>query len=111
MSELQLLHIIEERSKSVDRRVHVAEVPFVRRHLAARMQIGLGQHQIELLLSKVTVDHAQGNGVNRKVPGGIPRIFPSVRHGEDVVVNHMEPATVSYELATAAQGVCLMLSK
>jgi hypothetical protein len=37
------------------RRIHVADVPFVGGNLAVRMQIGVAQHQVELLLPEVQV--------------------------------------------------------
>src|SRR5262245_14275632 len=67
-SELFLLHIIEERSVSVDRRVYIAKVPFISRDLATGMEIELAQHQVELPPREVMVDHIQGNGVKSQVP-------------------------------------------
>ena len=49
----------EQRRPGVHRRVDVAEVPLVRRQLAARVQVQLAQHQLELRLGEVDVDHAR----------------------------------------------------
>ena len=82
------------RGEGVDGRVHVAEVPLVGRDLARRVQVGLGEHEVELALGEVGVDHAQGDGVEGQVPRRVPGVLPLVGHGDDVVVDHVEPGLV-----------------
>ena len=90
------LQVVQEQSREgVDRGVHVAEVPLVGRHLAARVQVLPGQHQVDLALREVRVDHGQRDAVERQVPGGVPRVLPLVGHGHDVVVDHVEPRLVA----------------
>ena len=45
----------EEGRKGVDRGVHVAEVPFVRGHLAVGVQVDAFEHQLHLLLGEVGI--------------------------------------------------------
>ena len=85
----------EERGERVHRRVDVAEVPLVGRHLAARVQVQLGEHQLELALREVGVDHRQRDAVEREVPRRVPRVLPLVRHRDHVVVDHVEPRLVA----------------
>src|SRR6478672_12101573 len=40
-----------------------------------------------------------------QVPGGIPRVLPFVGHGDDVVVDHMEPLLVSALTAPGRQRI------
>ena len=60
------------------------------------MQVELAEQQIELLLGEVDVDGRQGKRVERQVPGGKPRIFPLVRHRDDIVADHVEPLAVAH---------------
>ena len=93
------------RRPRVHRRIDVAEVPLVGGQLAVRMQVVVAQHQIELLLGEVGIDHAQRNHVERQVPRGVPRVFPLVRHRDDVVVEHVGPLAVAHAAgARAAAG-------
>src|SRR5215813_10574713 len=51
-----VLHPIKkEDGKGMNRRVHVAEIPLVRRELSARVQVMLAEHQVELLLGEVRI--------------------------------------------------------
>ena len=94
----------------MDRRVDVAEVPLVRRQLAARVEVQLVQHQLELVLGEVDVDHRQRHGVEGEVPRRVPRVLPRVGHRDDVVVDHVEPAAVAHVAALAvAQRVHVVL--
>ena len=68
----------------VDRRVNVAEGPFVGRQLAVGVHVPLTGHQNELLLGEVGIDQRQGDAVESQVPSRIPRILPLVRHGDHV---------------------------
>ncbi len=90
------LQILQEQSREgVHRGVHVAEIPLVGGHLAARVQVFPGQHQVDLAFREVRVDHGERNAVERQVPGGVPRVLPLVGHGHDVVVEHVEPRLVA----------------
>ena len=79
------------RRPGVDRRVHVAERPFVGGQLAVRMHVPFAREQHELVLGKLGVHQRQRDAVKRQVPRGIPRIFPFVGHGNDVGVVEMLP--------------------
>ena len=79
---------------SVDRGIHVAEVPLVRRHLAVGVQVEGAEHQLHLLLGEVGVHDRERERVEGQVPGRVPRVFPLVGHGDDVLVQHVEPLRV-----------------
>ena len=64
----------EERGERVDRRVHVAEVPLVRGHLAGRVQVGAAQHQLHLALGEVGIGDRERERVEGQVPGRVPRV-------------------------------------
>ena len=49
----------------------------------------LDQHQAELLLGELLIHLIERKDVECEIPGGIPGIFPFVRHGEDVGVVHV----------------------
>ena len=53
-----LTPIEEKRRPSMHRRIDVAEIPFVGRHLAVRVEIASAQHQLELILGEVRIDRA-----------------------------------------------------
>src|SRR5262245_12388848 len=74
--ELFVDTVREQSRPGVDRRIDIAEVPFVGRNLAARMQVELVQHQVKLLFGEIRVDHVQREGVKGQVPGCVPRILP-----------------------------------
>ena len=79
-------------SESVD----IAEVPFVCRDLAVGVQVPLPEHQVELLLGEVEVHRREGDGVERQVPGCVPGVFPLVRHGNHITVEHVVPISISH---------------
>ena len=85
----------EDRGPGVHRRIDVAEVPLVGRNLAVGVQVVLAQHQLQLLLAEILIDQRQGNHVKGQVPGGVPRIFPFVRHRDHVAVVHVVPVVVA----------------
>ena len=87
------------RGPGVHRRVHVAERPFVGGQLAVRVHVPFAGEQHELVLGERGVHQRQRNAVKRQVPRGIPRIFPFVRHGNDVRVVEMFPVRVAAVLA------------
>ncbi len=85
----------EQRRKGVDGRVHVAEVPLVRGHLAVRVLVGAAQHQTHLILGEVGVGNRERERVEGEVPRGVPRVLPLVWHRNDVLVEHVEPFRVA----------------
>ena len=93
------------RRPRVHGRIDVAEVPLVGRQLAVRMQVVVAQHQVELLLGEVGIDHAQRNHVERQVPRGVPGVLPLVRHRDDVVVEHVGPLAVAHAPALVLRQV------
>ena len=93
LAALRLLHaVLEERRPRMHRRVDVAEVPLVGGQLTVGVLIARLQHQVELMLGEVRVDARQRDRVKGEIPGGVPRVLPLVRHRDDVVVEHVEPA-------------------
>ena len=85
----------EDRRPGVHRWIHIAEVPLVRGNLSARMQVTLSQHEIELLLAEFRIDERQREYVKGEIPCRIPRVFPLVRHRDDVGIQHVAPARVA----------------
>jgi len=60
------------------------------------MHVAFLQHQVKLFFREVHVDRGERDGVKGQVPGGIPGIFLLVRHGDDVLVHHVEPFAVPH---------------
>ena len=89
---LDLGLVDEQRRPGVHRRVDVAEVPLVGGQLPAGVEVQLAEHQLELVLGEVDVDHRQRDGVEGEVPRRVPRVLPRVGHRDHVVVDHVEPA-------------------
>ena len=101
LAALRLLGAVEEQGgEGVHRRVHVTEVPLVGGDLPVRVQVVPAQHQLQLLLGEVEVHDPDRQGMEGEVPGRVPGILPLVGHGDDVVVDHVEPLAVP-ELAAA----------
>ena len=84
-----------DRRPGVDRRVHVPEVPLVRGDLAAGVQVAGPQEELQLFLAEVRVDQGQRRDVESEVPGGVPGVFPLVRHRDHVRVDHVPPTVVA----------------
>ena len=53
------------------------------------------QQELQLFLAKVRVDQRQCRDVKGKIPGGVPGIFPFVRHRNQVRVVHVSPTVVA----------------
>ena len=83
------------RRPGVHRRVDVAERPFIGRQLPVRVHVPFAGQQHELVLGEIRVDQREGHAVEREVPGGVPRVFPLVRHRDDVGVVEMPPIGVA----------------
>ena len=84
-----------QRGPGMDGWIDVAEVPFVGGHLTVGVQIAFIEHERQLLLGEVEIDHGQGHGMEGQVPGRIPGILPLIRHGDDVAIDHMKPLLVA----------------
>ena len=91
-----LAAVQEDHRPGQHRRIDVAEIPLIGRHLAVRVQIDFLQHQLELLLGEVDIDRRQRDRVEGEVPGRVPRIFPLVRHRDHVAVDHVVPVAVPH---------------
>ena len=79
----------------VHRGVDVAEGPLVGRELAVRVHVPLAKEQDELVLGEVRVDEGEGQAVEGEIPGRVPRVFPLVRHRDDVAVVQVRPLAVA----------------
>ena len=105
-----LLGTMEEQSRpGMDRRVHVAEIPLVGRDLAAGMQVHRMEHQFHLLLGEVGVHNRERKGVEGQIPGRVPGILPLVGHGDDVLVQHVEPFRVPGVAIAAVERIGVVL--
>ena len=69
------------RSPGMNRRVNVAEGPFVGGELAVWVHVPFAQKKDELIFGEIGIEKCQGNAVERQVPRGKPRILPLIRHG------------------------------
>jgi len=92
----------------VHRRVDVAEIPLVGRQLPVWMKVIVTQHQVQLRLGEFGVDNGERQHVKGQVPGGVPRVLPLVRHGDDVIVEHVKPLAVAHLLAQRRSNVVLL---
>ena len=105
-----LLGAVQEQGRpGVHRRVHVAEVPLVGGDLAAGVQVQPAEHQLQLLLGEVGVHDRDRQRVEGEVPGGVPGVLPLVGHGDDVVVDHVEPLAVPEVAAAVVEGMGVVL--
>ncbi|MNK48715.1 hypothetical protein D3C87_675500 [compost metagenome] len=84
-----------ESGPSVNRRIHVIKVPFVSWHLSVRVHIPFFRHCNQLGFSEFRINHTKTHAMERQIPSRIPRIFPLVRHRDDVFVVKMLPIAVS----------------
>ena len=95
LAQIRLQVVQEQRREGVHGWVDVAEVPLVGGHLPGRVQVDLRQHQVDLALGEVGVDHGQRDAVEGQVPRRVPGVLPLVGHRDDVVVDHVEPRLVA----------------
>jgi len=83
----------------VNRRIDIAERPLVRRELPVWVHVPLAREQRELVLCELRVDQSERHAVKRQVPGGVPRVFPFVGHGDHVGVVQVQPFAVTAVLS------------
>jgi hypothetical protein len=99
----------EQRRPGMDRRVHVAEVPLIGRHLAAGVQVDALEHQFHLLLGEVGIDDRQRQRVEGQIPGRVPGY--SHLSGIEMMsfVQHVEPLRVPGVAIAGMQGIGVVL--
>src|SRR5437588_7440384 len=68
------------------------------------MLIPLADDPFELAFSESAINQGHGNTMKGKVPGGIPRIFPIVRHRHDTFIVEMAPVRIAAEFAQLRRG-------
>ena len=88
----------------MNRRVHVAERPFVRGQLTVGMHVPFARQQHELILRELRVHQHERDGVECQIPRGVPRILPFVRHRNDVGVVEVRPVGVAAFLAAGRRS-------
>src|SRR6516165_12677453 len=94
------------------RRVHVAEIPLICWNLTVWVGVKVPQHQQELLFTEVEVYEGKRERMKRQIPCRIPRVFPFVGHGNDIVVKHVEPLSISSaEFARPRKRMRVVFSK
>ena len=79
----------------MDRGIHVSEVPLIGGDLAAGVKVTGPQKEFQLFFAKVLIDQRQRRDMEGEIPGGVPGIFPFVRHRDHVRVDHVPPAVVA----------------
>ena len=95
-----LLNLVDlQRGPRMNRWIHIRKIPFVRGDLPVRMHVPLAQHQQQLRLSKLRINERERHRVEGQIPGGEPRVFPFVRHRNNVGVVDMFPFVVAASLA------------
>src|SRR6516162_5824799 len=83
-----------QRGRSMHRRVHVTEGPFIGRDLAIRVQVSFAKQDFDLILREVDVDKRKRAAMEREVPGGEPRILPAIRRRDDIACLEVLPIAV-----------------
>ena len=63
------------------------------------MHVPLTKQKDELLLGEIGINQCDGNAMKGEIPGGVPWVFPLVRHGNDVFVVELRPILVAALLA------------
>src|SRR5437762_12835914 len=59
------------------------------------MHVPLTKQKDELLLGEIGINQCDGNAMKGEIPGGVPWVFPLVRHGNDVFVVELRPILVA----------------
>ena len=75
-------------------RIHIREVPLIRRKLPIGFHIPLPHDQQQLVLGKGRIRQRQRNTLKSQIPRGIPGELPFVRHRNDILVFQMLPIMV-----------------
>jgi hypothetical protein len=96
-------------SPGMHRGIDVAEILLVRRKLTVRVLIDRLNDKIQLVFGKIPIHHLEGKGMEGQVPRGIPGVFPLVRHGDDGVVDHVEPIFIPHGAAAGLKKIGPML--
>ena len=79
-------------------RIYIRKIPFVGGKLPVRMHVPFAHKQDELIFREIRIDQRHRDAVKRKIPRRIPRVFPLVRHGNDVGIVQMRPFVIAPEL-------------
>src|SRR5688572_30156468 len=58
------------------------------------MHVPLPRHQQQLFLGEIRIDQGKCNAMKGEIPGGIPRVFPLVRHRDHVGIVKMPPVRI-----------------
>src|SRR5690349_13825388 len=74
--------------------IYVRKRELISRNLTVGVHVPLAQQQNQLLFGKVGIELRERNHVERQVPGGVPRVLPTVRHGDHVAVVEMGPVRI-----------------
>src|SRR5690606_16171940 len=77
-------------------RIYITEIPLIGRQLAVRMDIPFLGEQAKLVFCELRINKRKGHTVKCKIPGCEPRVFPFVRHGDNVLVLHVFPFAVPH---------------
>ena len=85
-------------------RVHIAEQPLVGGNLPVRVHVPLAHQQEQLVLGEIRVDHRQGDHMERRVPRREPRVFPFVRHRQNVARGEVRPVMIAAVTTRLAAG-------
>jgi hypothetical protein len=76
-------------------RIDVVERPFIGRQLSVRVHVPGARQQHELVFRECRIDQRERDAVKCQIPGGIPGIFPFVRHRDDVGIGQVWPIEVA----------------
>lgn len=88
-----------ECSPSMYRRIHVREVPLVRRHLSISLHVPVAGKEHELAFCELRIDERKRDGMEREIPDGEEWIFPLVGHRDDIGDVEVLPSLVADEFA------------
>ena len=93
-----------QRRPRLHRRVDVGEVPLIGGQRPVRVLEPFPAQQDQLVFGERRVKVGQGHTMERQVPGGEPRVFPLVRHGQDVEGVEVAPPGVAPGVAGRRAG-------
>src|SRR5215831_3630722 len=75
-------------------RIYVAEIPLVRGKLPVRVHVPFAHHQHQLLFCEIRIDKRKRYAMKRQVPSRVPRIFPLIRHRDNIRIVKMVPLMI-----------------